>query len=216
MFKDLIPTPTAGDAMTQYIKNISQFGFILAILLGMGAVAGEKERGIVPMIISKPLPRWAFISSKFAAQFLMYLGGFVLAGLGAYYYTLILFGGLDPGGFTLLNLLMLLWLLTFVALSLLGSTLGSSTVAAGGIGLGLSVVLLLAGNLPLYGTLLPGGLLGWATLAGQAAAGIQSAAQAAGPFDPENVALGGSAAAAIVLVVFTLILSIGIFEQQEL
>jgi ABC-2 type transport system permease protein len=182
----------------------------------MNAVAGEKEGGTAAMIMSKPMPRWAFISSKFAAQFLMYLGGFVLAGLGAYYYTLILFGGLDAGGFALLNLLMLLWLLTFVALSLLGSTLASSTAAAGGIGLVLSVVLLLAGNLPRYGALLPGGLLGWATLVGQAAAGVQKAAEAAGWFDPQKIALGGSAAAAVVLILFTLILSIGIFEQQEL
>lgn len=43
-FANLIPTPTAVDAMNQYIKNITQFGFILAVLLGMNAVAGEKNR----------------------------------------------------------------------------------------------------------------------------------------------------------------------------
>jgi hypothetical protein len=61
MFKDLIPQPALKDALDQYIKNISQFGFLIAILVGMGKVSGEKERGMTEMILHKPLPRWAFI-----------------------------------------------------------------------------------------------------------------------------------------------------------
>lgn len=216
MFKNLIPTPTAGDAMIQYIKNLSQFGFILALLMGMGAIVGEKERGVAAMILSKPMPRWAFVGSKFTAQVLMYLGGFLLAGAGAYYYTLVLFGRLDLGGFALLNALLLLWLLTFVAISLVGSILGKSTIAAGGIGLGLSVVLMLLGSLPRYGMLLPGGLMAWATLLGQAAAGLQTVDAQSGAFSGQTAAFGGAAASAIVLIVFCLVLSVGVFEQQEL
>jgi ABC-2 type transport system permease protein len=216
-FAELIPIPTAGDAMTQYIKNLSQFGFLLAVLLGMGAVVGEKERGIAPMILSKPMPRWAFIAGKFAAQFLMYLGCLILAGLGAYYYTIILFGALEFGDFALLNGLLLLWLLTFASLSLLGSTLGKSTAASAGIGLLLCVALMLAGSLPLYGALLPGGLLGWATQLGMTAAGVAPvAAQEAIPAALQTGANGGAAASALVIIVLALILAIGIFEQQEL
>jgi uncharacterized membrane protein YhfC len=84
-FADLIPTPTAADSLGQYIKNITQFGFILAILLGMGAVAGEKEQGEAALILSKPLPRWAFVMSKFVAQTAVYAVAFILAALGATY-----------------------------------------------------------------------------------------------------------------------------------
>jgi ABC-2 type transport system permease protein len=216
MFKDLIPTPTAGDAMAQYIKNLTQFAFILAVLMGMGAVVGEKERGVAQMILSKPMPRWAFISSKFTAQALMYLVGFILAGLGAYYYTLILFGSLDFNGFALLNGLLLLWLLVFVGLSLVGSTLGNSTASAGGIGLVLSVALLLAGNLPRYGQLLPGGLVGWATLAGMQSAGVEASMPGAATFSGQMISNGGAAACALVFIVMSLVFSVGIFEQQEL
>lgn len=216
MFAALIPTPTAGDAMTQYLKNLTQFGFILAVLMGMSAVVGEKERGVAPMILSKPMPRWAFIASKFAAQALMYLVGLLLAGLGAYYYTIILFGGLDFAGFALLNGLLLLWLLVFVGLGLVGSTLGGSTAAAGGIGLGLSAVLMLAGNLPNYGQLLPGGLIGWATLVGMQAAGVQASMPGANILSGQAVSNGGAAACALVFIVMALVLSVGVFEQQEL
>jgi ABC-2 type transport system permease protein len=216
MFTGLIPTPTAGDAMTQYLKNLTQFGFILAVLLGMGAVVGEKERGVAPMILSKPMPRWAFIASKFTAQALMYLLVLLLSGLGAYYYTVILFGGLDMGGFAMLNGLLLLWLLVFVGLSLVASTLGGSTAAAGGIGLGLSAALMLAGNLPNYGQLLPGGLIGWATLVGMQAAGVEASMPGANVLSGQALSNGGAAACALVFIVMALVFSVGVFEQQEL
>jgi len=216
MFANLIPTPTAVDAMTQYLKNLSQFGFILAVLLAMGSVVGEKERGVAAMILSKPMARWAFIASKFAAQFVVYLVGFILAAIGAYYYTLFLFGSLEMGSFLLLNGLLLLWLLTFVGLSLLGSTLGKSTVAAGGIGLGLCVAQMLLGNLPRWGALLPGGLMTWATLLGQKAAGLSPGMDAAALLSGAAAGQGGAAASALAIILMSLVLAIGLFEQQEI
>lgn len=212
-FAGLIPVPSAADAMAQYIKNITQFGFILAVVLGMGMVVGEKERGVAAMILSKPMARGAFIASKLVAQVAMYLGAFGLSALGAYYYTWILFGAPQLGQYLLMNLLLLLWLLPFVGLSLVGSTLGNSTAAAGGIGLGLSVALMLAGSLPQYGMLLPGGLMSWATTAGQLAAGANLPGAAGGLV---SGAQGGAAASALIVALLSLLLAIGIFEQQEL
>lgn len=203
-FAALVPTPTAADAMAQYVKNLTQFGFMLAVLLGMGAVAGEKERGTAALILSKPLPRWAFVLSKFTAQMAGYSLGFVLAALGAFYYTLFLFGPVDFGSFMLSNLLLLLWLLVFVAVALLGSTLGGSTGAAAGIGLGGAVVLLLAGNLPQVGPLMPNGLIAWASQIGLGTSGSAAASN------------GGAVAAALTLIVLCLLGALAAFERQEL
>jgi ABC-2 type transport system permease protein len=217
LIAQLMPQPSAAEAMNQYIKNLYQFGFLLAMLLAMGAVVGEKETRVAPMILSKPMPRWAFIAGKFAAQGLMYIGAFILAGIGAYYYTWILFGPLEPGNFILMNVLLLMWTLPFVALSLLGSVLGKTTAGAGGIAVGLCIGLTLAGSIPQYGALLPGGLLGWATQAGQAAAGIQPAAvDLASASIAQMPVNGGALASAVVVIVLSLVLSIGFFEQQEL
>lgn len=201
LFADLIPTPTAVDAVDQYVKNLVQFGFLLAILLSMGAVAGEKEKGTAAMILSKPLPRWAFIVSKFAAQALVYLSAFTLAGVGAYLYTLILFEAIPPGGFLLANFLLWLWLLTFVAVTLLGSSLARSIGAAAGIAALASVLLLLAGALPRVGSLAPAGLINWAdTLA-------LGATQAAN---------GGALAMSLVIILVSLITAVALFEVQEI
>jgi len=200
-FTDLIPEPTTADSLAQYIKNLTQFGFILAILLGMGAVAGEKERSTAALILSKPLPRWAFLLSKFTAQALVYLGGFVLAALGALYYTSILFEPFQVGPFLLGNGLLLLWLLVFTAVTLLGSTIGNGTGAAAGIGLVGAVILLLAGSLPRVGMLMPSGLVAWAGQLG---------------LDVTIQANGGAVAANVVLIVVMLVTAVTLFETQEL
>lgn len=199
---DLIPTPTKADAMTQYIKNITQFGFMLAILLGMNAVAGEKESGTAAMILSKPMPRWAFVLSKFSAQSLVYFCAFLVAGLGAYYYTVLLFGGYDALNFISINLLLLLWLLTFVGAGLVGSVIGSSIAAAAGIGLAISAAFLLGSYLPMFGMLLPGGLVNWASALGSNAEVI--------------VPNGGALAGAATLILLCLLWAIALFERQEI
>lgn len=200
-FVDLIPTPTTADALGQYIKNITQFGFILAVLLGMGAVAGEKEHGTAAMILSKPLPRWAFVLSKFIAQSAVYLLAFLVAALGAYYYTWFLFEPLHLGAFMLGNGLLLVWLLTFAGITLLASTLAKSTGAAAGIALLGCVLLLIGGSLPTIGPLFPGGLVGWASTLG---------------LEGVAAANGGALAASLMLILVSLLTAIAIFEVQEL
>jgi len=201
-FAALVPTPTTADAMAQYIKNITQFGFMLAILLGMNAVAGEKESGTAAMILSKPMPRWAFVLSKFFSQVSVYVSAFLVAGLGAYYYTSLLFGAFDPVTFLGLNLLLCFWLITFVAAALLGSVVGSSVAAAAGIGMGLCVALLLAGGIPQYGVLMPGGLVAWASAMGNQSTQVSANA--------------GALAACFTLIILFLLWSVAVFEQQEI
>src|SRR3972149_4364662 len=82
----LIPPPTVADAVLQYAENLVQFGAILAILIPMGAVAQEWERGTAAMLLSKPVSRETFISAKFLALLATFLIGVALAAAGGYYY----------------------------------------------------------------------------------------------------------------------------------
>lgn len=102
--EQVIPPPTVADAVGQYVKNCFQFGVILALLVPMGAVVGEKDRGTAPMLLSKPVSRAAFLLAKFVAVSAVFLVSILLAALGSYYYTGVLFQWLDVGRFLLLNL----------------------------------------------------------------------------------------------------------------
>ncbi len=197
-FADLIPQPTINDAIVQYIKNITQFGFIIAILVGMGAVAGEKERGTAALILSKPMPRWAFLLSKFVAQALLYAVAFLLAALATYYYTLVLFGPLDFVAFLLGSGLLWVWLLCYTAVALLGSAIGNSVGSGAGLGLLGAVLLLLMGALPVVGSVAPSGLVAWASQMGLGSA----------------TANAGALAASVTLIVMLLITSLAVFEEQ--
>ena len=144
----LVPAPTVADAVAQYVKNLSQFGILLAIVLTMGAVAQETDKGTAAMTLAKPIPRWAFLGAKFAALAASFTIATALAALGAYYYTLLLFEPPDIAGWLGLNGLLLLFFLVFVAFTLFASTVSHSQVVAGAMAFGYLAPTLTLGALP--------------------------------------------------------------------
>lgn len=168
-FASLVPKPTILDAVNQYVKNIGQFGILLALLLSMGAVANEKDKGTAALMLVKPLPRGVFLAAKFLALALTFLAGVFLAALAGYLYTYVLFGRLDVSAWLALNAAMWLQMLVYVALTLLFSTLVRSQAVAAGLGLGAILVFSLIEGIPSLGQYMPGNLLAWipAAYAGQ-------------------------------------------------
>lgn len=158
----LIPPPTIKDAFGQYLKNVSQFGIVLALLLTMGAVAGEKERGTAAMMLVKPLPRGAFLGAKFLAIGGTFSMGLTAAAVAGYYYTTLLFEAPDPLRWVALNGLVFGYLMVPVAVTLFFSVLAKSQAAAGGMAFGTLALLAVLGAIPDLGAYLPGQLLGWA------------------------------------------------------
>jgi len=158
----IIPPPTVVDAVAQYLKNLTQFGLLLAVLMGMGMVSQEKDKGTAAMVLAKPLSRTAFILAKAAAIGASFLIGTALAAGAGYYYTLLLFEGLPVGGWLALNGLLLVYFGVYAALTLLASTLNRSMLESGVTAVGFIIVLALVEMIPAAGKLLTGGLLGWA------------------------------------------------------
>ncbi len=196
----LIPEPTALDAVAQYVKNLTQFGVILALLMTMGAVAQEKDKGTAAMMLVKPMPRGVFLAAKFTALCLTFALGLALAGLAGYYYTLLLFEALDAPRFLALNGLLLVFVAVHVALTLFFSTLARSPVAAGGMAFGGVILLALVGVSPSASQYLPGQLVAWG-------AGLM-----AGNLDPSWPALWTS----LAFIAAALVGARALFEKQEL
>ncbi|HET7520365.1 MAG TPA: ABC transporter permease [Candidatus Limnocylindria bacterium] len=155
-----VPEPTARDAVDQFLKNLGQAGILTAILLTMGSVANEKERGTAAFILSKPAGRAAFLGAKLVAIGTTLLVSLGLASIGAYTYTAILFGVPHAGGWVAMTLLLLLSLLGYAALTFLGSALTRSSVAAAGIGVAGLVGLAVVAALPNVARYTPVGLGG--------------------------------------------------------
>ena len=161
-FQGVIPDPVARDAVTQLTKNVGQFGVLIAILVSMGTVAAEKDRGTAAFLLTKPLGRGAFLGAKAAAIGSLLLIATLLAGVLCWTYTTILFEPLPVGGFLAAIVLVWLSLAVFAAVTFLASAVAPSPLVAGGIGL---AALMLAGFLsviPGLAPYLPTGLWGMA------------------------------------------------------
>lgn len=157
----IIPAPTILDAISQYVKNVGQFGILLAIFLAMGAVTQEKERGTAAIMLVKPLPRGSFLLAKFAGLSLSFLVCLALSGLGAYYYTVVLFSAPNFGQWLVLNGMMFVYLEVYLAITLLFSTLMRSQAAVVGLSFGVLLLLGIIGSLGTLGQYLPAQLVSW-------------------------------------------------------
>ena len=153
------PTPTVADAIAQYLKNVAGTGIFVAILLPMGMVAREKERGTAAFVLTKPVSRAAFLGAKLVALLVLLGVGVLLAAIVTYIYTAILFEPLSLGGFIGCSALVLLSLVAYGLLTFLGSTLVSSQLAAVGIGLAAWVLISIIGISPAAAQYTPAGLM---------------------------------------------------------
>jgi ABC-2 type transport system permease protein len=159
-FEGLIPDPTVADAVIQFTKNIGQFGVLLAILVTMGAVATEKERGTAAFILTKPVTRGAFLAAKAIGIGVLLGIAMAVAGALCWIYTTILFEPLPVAAFAGAVGLVWLSLVVFAALTFLASVATRSALVAGGLGFGAFIVMGILGALPTIGPYLPTSL--WA------------------------------------------------------
>lgn len=159
-FSGLIPPPTVMDAVDQYLKNIVQFGILLALLVSMGSVAQEKDKGTAAILLAKPVGRCAFILAKFTALALAFLVSMAVAGYCGYFYTQVLFEPLSPGLWWQMNGLILLYMLVYVGITLFFSTLSRSQALAAAGGLGTLMLMGLLGISPAIKKVLPDALVG--------------------------------------------------------
>jgi ABC-2 type transport system permease protein len=154
----VLPPPTAADAVDQLAKNLGQFGGLIAVLLAMGAVATEKERGTAALLLSKPVGRGAFLVAKLVAIGLTLAAATAIAVAGAWFYTLVLFEPLPVLGAAAAAGLQWLTLMAWASITFLGSTLTRSSLAAAGFGVVAFIVVEILGALPGLGKFLPTGL----------------------------------------------------------
>ena len=157
-FAGVIPKPTVADAYAQFAKNVGQLGAALAIILAMGSVSVERDRGTLAFLLSKPVTRLNVLLAKLTALGLTMAAGCALAGALTFVYTNLLFDTVDPA-FVLVVGAALVLLLVFTALTFLASVVTRSTIAAAGVGFICLIVLGALSIVPDLGAYTPSGML---------------------------------------------------------
>jgi ABC-2 type transport system permease protein len=207
-----IPPPVAADAVDQVVKNVGQFGALAAILLAMGTVATEKERGTAAFVLVKPATRTAFLAAK-AVSLGAVLGIATLLGvLVAWAYTGWLFESQSLTNW--LGLAAILWLSSavYASITFLGSVLARSSLPAAGVGFAGLIVLAIASAVGPITRYLPAGLL--AEGRGLVATSPLSAAAATPTAGTTDLPI--TVACSVALIVACLVAAWASFRRQEL
>jgi ABC-2 type transport system permease protein len=160
----MIPEPAVADAVAQFTKNVGQFGVLIAILVTMGSVATEKERGTAAFLLTKPITRGAFIGAKVVAIGALLALATAVAGALCWIYTAFLFEQLPVVQFAAAVGLIWLSLAVVGALTFLASVTTRSAVVAGGVAFGAFLVAGILSALPGVGAYMPTSLWGAAGL----------------------------------------------------
>jgi ABC-2 type transport system permease protein len=126
-----IPEGTWIDAMGQFVKNISQIGVFIIILLSMGTVAREKENGTASFLLVKPVSRNLFILSKFTSQLIVLLVSMLVGFFTAVLYINIFFGSFPMTPFAQIALILLFYLIVMQCITIFFSVLIKTQIPAG-------------------------------------------------------------------------------------
>jgi len=154
-----VPDLGIADVLDQLLKNIVQFGALAAILVAMGSVANEKERGTAAFVLAKPVSRLAFLTAKIVAIGMTFAIAVALGVAGAWIYTQLLFEAQDPLPWVELGLIVWLSTMVYASITFLGSTLMRTSLSAAAVGFFGLIVLSLASVVPDLNPYLPAGLI---------------------------------------------------------
>ncbi|MCF7875851.1 ABC transporter permease [Candidatus Bipolaricaulota bacterium] len=167
------PSLTAG--LADFVGNSLQMGSIVAILITIAALAGERESGTLELLLAKPVSRVQIVLAKYFTRVAYVFLGNLVAALVTWYYALYLFEPF-PIGKLLLTALAISVVISFVVgLTMIFSARTTSKISAafwsGGISLALAILPTVRSPYDLispfkYGEIARRTLLGEITLAG--------------------------------------------------
>jgi len=123
-----VPSLRAG--LVDFVGNSLQIGSVVAILITIAALAGERESGTIELLLARPISKIQIVTSKFFTRvFYVFLGNFI-SGLVTWYYAIYLFEPFSIGKI-MLSVLAISTVTSFVvALTMIFSAWTSSKISA--------------------------------------------------------------------------------------
>ena len=114
-------------------------GTLLAIIVAMGSLAGERAAGTAAMTLTKPVTRSAFVAAKFLGFVLSIFGALAIASAVMYILTLILFDDGGPARFAGFIAVTGVYVVFIGSIAFFWSAVFSQQLLAGGISLGVFI-----------------------------------------------------------------------------
>jgi ABC-2 type transport system permease protein len=147
-----------ADVIDLLVRNVTLVGGFAAILLTMGTIAGERRRGTLDLVLSRPVSRAAVIWAKFVGLGMAFGLAVGLAVLGSWLYSALFFSPQSALPWGQLGAILWLSVMCHVAVTLLGSVIAPTPLGAAIVGLGFVAVMALASSVASLARFLPAGL----------------------------------------------------------
>jgi ABC-2 type transport system permease protein len=146
------------DLIEALVRTLWLFGPLAAVLLTMGAIAGERQSRTAALVLARPISRAAFVWAKFVAVAMVLALATALAVAAAWLYASILFGGLEVLPWIQVWLLAWLDAVVFAGITLAASAAFASPAGAAAVGLAAFGAIGLASTVVTLNPWLPTGL----------------------------------------------------------
>lgn len=121
---------TVFDSYIQYIGNLYETILFVILFVSISFFIKDKTKGLLPLILSKPVNRVKYILSKYVSLSILILVSLMLGYFVFAYYTYFVFEEIDMIGMLLTTLLFFVYVLYMLSISLFTSTHFKSYLAA--------------------------------------------------------------------------------------
>lgn len=155
-----LPPPTYLQSYEQFFKNIYFMMTVVIVLVLAGAVAEEKARGTIILVLTKSLSRNAFILGKLISALIIFTASYAAATGVCILYTALMFPKFMGNGIILALLMYWLFGSTMITLTTLVSILSKSMPVAVVGGFACYAIISAVANIPYIGKYTPGILQG--------------------------------------------------------
>lgn len=132
---EIMPQMGPVEALISFFGDLTQIGALVLIIISMGAVALERERGIAAWVLTRPISRSAYLWSKYLALLIGVAATLIISGTLVLAYTASLFGPFPVSGAFWGLLFIGIFLMLILAVTVTASSLFRSQLAAGGVGI---------------------------------------------------------------------------------
>ncbi|MCK5762224.1 MAG: hypothetical protein KAH16_04935 [Candidatus Izimaplasma sp.] len=125
-----IGTPTVFESYSQYIGNLYELYLYVIIFVAIGMFINDKTKGLLPLIISKPISRTKYIISKYISLNILILLSLFIGYFVFDYYTYFLFDEIDMLGMFYVTLLYFVYIIYITSIALFSATHTKSYILA--------------------------------------------------------------------------------------
>lgn len=136
-----LPDTSVLDSYVQYIGNLIETVLYVVIFVGIGFFIRDKTKGLLPLILSKPINRTKYIISKYISLNILILVSLFIGLLVFSYYTYYIFDEVDLIGMFYVTLLFFVYVLFTLSICLFTSTFFKSYIVSVMVTFGIYIVI---------------------------------------------------------------------------